>query len=72
MKNLDYAIAVAKRPGFIEYHKPSDEIHQLEQQNTLSVMAKSLASMQRDIDQVQGVQAYAADMCFLCYAPDRR
>ncbi|CAM9860517.1 unnamed protein product [Ectocarpus sp. 6 AP-2014] len=52
-KNLEYAIAIATRPGQIEYYRPSEEAARIVANGELAVLTKKIARLQRDIDQVE-------------------
>ncbi|CAM9859767.1 unnamed protein product [Ectocarpus sp. 8 AP-2014] len=50
-KNLEYAIAIATRPGQIEYYRPSEEAVRIVANGELAVLTNKIARLQRDIDQ---------------------
>lgn len=51
-KNLEYAIAIATRPGAIEYYKPSEEAARIVENGDLATLTNKIGRIQRDIDQV--------------------
>lgn len=51
-KNLEYAIAIATRPGQIEYYQPSEEAKRIVENGELVALAHKIARLQREIDQV--------------------
>ncbi|CAN0141257.1 unnamed protein product [Pylaiella littoralis] len=52
-KNLEYAIAVATRPGQIEYYRPSEEAARIVENGDLAALTHKIARLQREIDQVE-------------------
>ncbi|CAN0031347.1 unnamed protein product [Discosporangium mesarthrocarpum] len=54
-KNLEYAIAVATRPGQIEYYQQSEESRRIVENGDLKALATKMNQLQRELDQVQGV-----------------
>lgn len=51
-KNLEYAIAIATRPGAIEYYRPPEEAKRIVENGDLAVLTRKIGHLQRDIDQV--------------------
>eukprot|EP00752_Nemacystus_decipiens_P014659 g13056.t1 len=51
-KNLEYAIAIATRPGQIEYYRPSEEAKRIVENGELAALTHKIARLQREIDQV--------------------
>lgn len=51
-KNLEYAIAIATRPGQIEYYQPSEETKRIVENGELAALTHKIARLQREIDQV--------------------
>lgn len=51
-KNLEYAIAIATRPGQIEYYQPPEEAKRIVENGELSALTHKIARLQREIDQV--------------------
>ena len=58
-KNLEYAIAIATRPGAIEYYRPTEEARRIVEKGDLAVLTRKITHLQRDIDQVQHRTWYA-------------
>ncbi|CAM9312804.1 unnamed protein product [Ectocarpus sp. 13 AM-2016] len=52
-KNLEYAIAIATRPGQIEYYRPSEEAARIVANGELAVLTNKIVRLQRDIDQAK-------------------
>ncbi|CAM9742960.1 unnamed protein product, partial [Laminaria digitata] len=52
-KNLEYAIAIATRPGAIEYYRPPEEAKRIVENGDLAVLTRKIGHLQRDIDQVE-------------------
>ena len=51
-KNLEYAIAIATRPGQIEYYQPPEEAKRIVENGELATLTHKIARLQREIDQV--------------------
>lgn len=51
-KNLEYAIAIATRPGQIEYYRPSEDAKRIVENGELKALTHKIARLQREIDQV--------------------
>lgn len=51
-KNLEYAIAIANRPGAIEYYQPPIEIQRVVENGDLAVLNGQIKRVQSDLDQV--------------------
>eukprot|EP00904_Undaria_pinnatifida_P007695 jgi/Undpi1/4055/HiC_scaffold_16.g07422.m1 len=52
-KNLEYAIAIAARPGAIEYYRPPEETKRIVEKRALAVLTRKMTHLQQDIDQVE-------------------
>eukprot|EP00903_Cladosiphon_okamuranus_P016282 g15015.t1 len=52
-KNLEYAIAIATRPGQIEYYQPSEEAKRIVENGELAALAHKIVRLQKEIDQVE-------------------
>ncbi|CAM9163129.1 unnamed protein product [Scytosiphon promiscuus] len=52
-KNLEYAIAIATRPGQIEYFRPSEDAARIVENGELAALTNKIARLQREIDQVE-------------------
>lgn len=51
-KNLEYAIAIATRPGAIEYYKPPEETVRIVENGELAALIAKIGRLQRELDQV--------------------
>ncbi|CAM9507770.1 unnamed protein product, partial [Choristocarpus tenellus] len=51
-KNLEHAIAVAKRPGAIEYFQQSEETRRIVENGNLAALTLKMSQIQRELDQV--------------------
>lgn len=51
-KNLEYAIAIATRPGTIMYYQPPEETARIVENGDLAALTQKIAHLQHDIDQV--------------------
>lgn len=58
-RNLGAAIAKSKQAGYFEYYQPSDEVRQAESQKTLNSMARKIAKVHNEIEQINNEIALA-------------
>ncbi|CAN0012420.1 unnamed protein product [Ascophyllum nodosum] len=61
-KNLEYAIAIATRPGAIDYYRAPEEIERIVKNGDLVALTSRIARVQQDIDQVKKDIQQAADL----------
>lgn len=59
-KNLNLAIAVAKKPGYFNYHTAPSEIQEIEHNKVLTTLARSIAKCTGEIDQLNEEIAQAS------------
>jgi hypothetical protein len=68
-RNLTAAIATSKQPGYFEYYVPSDEVKQAEQQKVLNQMARKIAKVHNELEQIQN-EINAATVTAKCNAAE--